>query len=113
MRDYPGQQEGEGLPVARAGGTGIAPVVLTVYARAELSVCARILQTLAIRQYAVERLVADLNPVDQDRARGLEQVAEPVMRMSVAITPQPRIDLERLVNLLNRLIDVYTVEPSF
>jgi hypothetical protein len=87
-------------------------VVLTLYAAADLAVCARISQVLSIRRFVVERLVADLSRFDHGKVRGLEGVPGPVMRISLAVSAEPA-DVVRLRKLLNRVVDVYRVEDTF
>jgi hypothetical protein len=87
--------------------------VLMVYARADLAVCSRVLQTLVTRRIAVERLIGDLSRFDHSHIRGLEEVRGPVMRISLVVSLHRSTDLERLVKLLNRVIDVFKVEHTF
>ena len=87
-------------------------VALTVYARAELAVCSRILQTLTVRQYAVERLVADLGGFDHREVPGLERVPGPVMRIGLVLSTHAEGDLDRAGRLLHRIVDVYQVDRS-
>lgn len=88
-------------------------VILTVYARADLAVCSRVLQTFTIRRFTVERIVADLSRFDHRAVKGLEDVDGPVMRVALVISLQRDNDLERVGKLLNRIIDVYKVEQTF
>ena len=88
-------------------------VVLTVYARADLTVCSRILQAVTVRRFTVERLVADLSSFDHTQVRGLDQIRERVMRISLVASIEGDHEVERLGKLLHRMIDVYRVEQSF
>lgn len=88
-------------------------VVLTVYARADLAVCSRVLQAFTIRPFTVERVVADLSRFDHREVRGLEDVDGPVMRIALVVSLQRDNDLERVGKLLNRVVDVYKVEQTF
>jgi hypothetical protein len=87
-------------------------VVLTIYARGHLAVCARVTQVLTLRQATVERFVADLNPVDHREVRGPEHVRGPVMRLSVTASFDDDHELSQLTWFLNRIVDVYKVEHS-
>ena len=88
-------------------------VVVTVYARADLTVCSRILQAVTVRRFAVERLIADLSSFDHSQVRGLDRVRERVMRISLVVSVDGDHDVERLRKLLHRMIDVYRVEQTF
>jgi hypothetical protein len=88
-------------------------VVLTVYARADLAVCSRILQAATVRRFAVERLIADFSEFDRSEIRGLDRVRERVMRISLVVSVDGDHDVERLGNLLHRMIDVYRIEQTF
>ncbi|MBM7517106.1 hypothetical protein [Nocardioides nitrophenolicus] len=90
----------------------MSPVTLTVYARADLAVCSRVLQTLTVRQYAVARLVADLDAFDHREVPGLERVPGPVMRIGVELAGTHESDLDRAHRLLDRILDVYRVERT-
>jgi acetolactate synthase small subunit len=88
-------------------------VVLTVYARADLTVCSRILQAVTVRRFAIERLIADLSSFDHSQVRGLDRVRERVMRISLVVSVDGDHDVERLRKFLHRMIDVYRVEQAF
>ena len=88
-------------------------VEVTVYARADLSVCSRILQAVTVRRFAVERVVADLSSFDHGQVRGLDRVRERVMRVSLVVSVDGDHDVERLGKLLDRMIDVYRVEQTY
>lgn len=88
-------------------------VVLTILARADPSACARVLQGLALRQVVIEQFVGDFRRFDHREVRGLEYVQDAVMRISVVVSLQHHADLQRLVKLLNRIVDVYKVEHTF
>jgi len=90
----------------------MSPATLTVYARADLAVCSRVLQLLTVRQYAVARLVADLGGFDHREVPGLERVADPVMRIGLELAVTHESDLERAHRLLDRILDVYQVERT-
>ncbi|MCR1781315.1 hypothetical protein KVF89_02110 [Nocardioides carbamazepini] len=102
-----------GVTLAHPGEGVAGLVVLTVYARADLAVCSRVLQTFTVRQFAVERLVADLSRFDHRAVKGLEDVRGPVMRIALVLSLQREDDLERAGKLLNRVVDVYKVEQTF
>jgi len=89
-----------------------ALAVLTIYARGDLAVCARVTQVLTLRQATVERFVADLSHFDHREVRGLGHVRGPVMRLSVVASFDGDHDLAQLIRFLNRIIDVYKVEHS-
>jgi hypothetical protein len=101
-----------GLTIAPPGEGVAGLVILTVHARADLAVCSRVLQALIVRQYAVERLVADLSTFDHRKVSGLESVPGPVMRIVLALSLHRENDLERATRLLDRVVDVYNVEQT-
>lgn len=88
-------------------------IVLTVYARGDLTVCSRVLQGFTVRRFAVERFIADFSGFDHREVRGLEGVVGDVMRMSIVVSLPHRNDLERIGKFLNRLVDVYKVEHTY
>lgn len=87
-------------------------VVLTVYARADTSVCGRVLQVLTMRQVVVERLVADFSRFDHSEIKGLADVVEPVMRISVAASVPGERGANQLTKFLNRIVDLYKIEVT-
>ena len=88
-------------------------VVLTVYAKADVAVCGRILQRLSLHRVVVERIVADFSRFDHRGIRGLEGIESPPVRISVAASIADHHQLERITKALNKLVDVYKIQHTF
>jgi hypothetical protein len=85
------------------------PVELTVYMTADVAELSRVLQMLVRQPMDVGRFDGDLTAGDYTQVSGLEDVREPIMRLTMTGSVTHHADIERASKALNRIVSVFKV----